>query len=155
MALISCKACGKEISRNAKACPHCGEPPPKRTGLVTWLIVGLLGYAAVQCSSTMNTTSRPTSPEREAERERERKAERFLSDARIDCQFAIRKFLKDPDSAKYEDETSAPVVVTGSQVIVTMQVRAKNSFGAVVPQRFRCEGELINEKIHMRKVIGL
>ena len=152
MALISCKACGKEISRNAKACPHCGEPPPKRTSLVVWLVLGLLCYAAVQCS---NTTSRPTSPEREAERERERKAEAFLTDARIDCQFAIRKYLKDPDSAKYEDEFSAPVAVTGSQVVVTMQVRAKNSFGAVVPQRFRCEGDVINDKIHMRKVIGL
>jgi hypothetical protein len=155
MALISCKACGKEISRNAKACPHCGEPPPKRTGLVTWLIVGLLGYAAVQCSSTMNTTSRPTSPEREAERERERKAEQFLTDARIDCQFAIRKFLKDPESAKYEDEHTAPVLVKGNQVTVTMLVRAKNSMNAIVPQRFRCEGEIVGEKLFMRKVIGL
>ena len=24
--LINCKACNKEISKNAKACPHCGEP---------------------------------------------------------------------------------------------------------------------------------
>ena len=155
MALISCKACGKEISRNAKACPHCGEPPPKRTSLVAWLVLGLMVYAGVQCSTLMNTTSRPTSPEREAERERERKAEQFLTDARIDCQFAIRKYLKDPDSAKYEDEHTAPVTVTGSQVIVTMLVRAKNSFGAVMPQRFRCEGEVINQKIHMRKVIGM
>ena len=26
MALIACKACGKQISPNAAACPGCGEP---------------------------------------------------------------------------------------------------------------------------------
>ncbi len=23
-----CKECGKEVSKNAKVCPHCGEPKP-------------------------------------------------------------------------------------------------------------------------------
>lgn len=34
--LISCPACDKEVSRNARACPHCGEPAPatdKRAGV--------------------------------------------------------------------------------------------------------------------------
>lgn len=26
MALIKCPACGKDVSSNAPACPHCGEP---------------------------------------------------------------------------------------------------------------------------------
>lgn len=26
MALIQCSVCGKDISENATACPHCGEP---------------------------------------------------------------------------------------------------------------------------------
>lgn len=26
MALINCPGCGKEVSSNAAACPHCGEP---------------------------------------------------------------------------------------------------------------------------------
>lgn len=26
MSLIECKACGKEISTEARACPHCGHP---------------------------------------------------------------------------------------------------------------------------------
>ena len=29
MALIKCSECGKEISDQAKACPHCGFPLPK------------------------------------------------------------------------------------------------------------------------------
>lgn len=48
MALIKCPECGKEISNEAKACPHCGKPMPKtkskplyKYGLF-WIIMGLL-----------------------------------------------------------------------------------------------------------------
>jgi len=37
--LIKCSACGAEISKNAKTCPHCGEPVPKGTSLLTWLFL--------------------------------------------------------------------------------------------------------------------
>lgn len=30
MALIKCPECGKEVSSNAVACPHCGNPVPKK-----------------------------------------------------------------------------------------------------------------------------
>ena len=26
MSLVKCKACGKEISTEARICPHCGQP---------------------------------------------------------------------------------------------------------------------------------
>ena len=35
MALIKCVECGKEISSNAAACPHCGSPVPKKMIPVT------------------------------------------------------------------------------------------------------------------------
>lgn len=154
MALVACKACGNPISRNAPACPQCGEPAPKRTSLFTWLIAGLFAYLAFQCA-TLSTPERPTSPERDAQREKDRKAEAILTDARIDCRFAVRKFLKDPDSATYVDQDTAPVEITKSGAVVTMTVRAKNSFGANVTQRFRCEADLVGDKLHMRKVIAL
>ena len=28
MSLIACRECGKDVSTMAKACPHCGAPPP-------------------------------------------------------------------------------------------------------------------------------
>jgi RNA polymerase subunit RPABC4/transcription elongation factor Spt4 len=31
MALVPCRECGKEISTEAPACPHCGRPTPPRT----------------------------------------------------------------------------------------------------------------------------
>ena len=46
--LISCRACQKEISPNAIACPHCGEPikkPAQSGSLVPLLIVFFLVLA--------------------------------------------------------------------------------------------------------------
>jgi RNA polymerase subunit RPABC4/transcription elongation factor Spt4 len=34
--LTVCKVCGKQISKNAEACPHCGEPLPKKKPPSKW-----------------------------------------------------------------------------------------------------------------------
>lgn len=40
MALTKCKACGEEISKNAKSCPKCGEPQgSKRYSLGSLLVL--------------------------------------------------------------------------------------------------------------------
>ncbi len=60
MALKKCKECGKDISSKAELCPHCGAKAPKKTSLVTWLILILilLGiYAANQSPSTSVNSS--------------------------------------------------------------------------------------------------
>ncbi|MCW3104457.1 MAG: zinc-ribbon domain [Bacteroidetes bacterium] len=51
MALVYCKACGKEISENAKACPSCGEPQKTRSNafliiviLVVLIVGGFIGF---------------------------------------------------------------------------------------------------------------
>jgi predicted nucleic acid-binding Zn ribbon protein len=41
--LISCKACGKEISPNANTCPHCGEPIPKPVEQTVKIVFGIIG----------------------------------------------------------------------------------------------------------------
>lgn len=49
--LISCKSCGKEIAKSAKACPHCGAKPKPgclRIALAVFLIfigISLIGSA--------------------------------------------------------------------------------------------------------------
>src|SRR5437879_5278346 len=58
MALTKCKECGHEVSNKAKTCPQCGSPIPKRTSLVTWMVVGLLGLIAL---NALFTSSRPPS----------------------------------------------------------------------------------------------
>jgi hypothetical protein len=39
--LKKCAGCGAEISKKAKACPHCGNPSAKRTSLITWFVLFL------------------------------------------------------------------------------------------------------------------
>lgn len=60
--LIKCSGCGAEISKKAKACPHCGEPAPKKTSLLTWLVLilfifGIFGAFSPDSSSTSSSIS--------------------------------------------------------------------------------------------------
>ena len=52
MALVSCRECGKQVSGEAKTCPHCGisDPePPRQTGAEKWglRIVVAMGGGAI------------------------------------------------------------------------------------------------------------
>ena len=39
MSLIKCKECGKQISNKAESCPSCGAKLPKKTSIVTWVLI--------------------------------------------------------------------------------------------------------------------
>ena len=65
MALIECKECKTKISKQAKVCPSCGAPAPKKTSLFTWIVVAVLslGFIGVmtgnKASNTPSTVSTP------------------------------------------------------------------------------------------------
>lgn len=50
MALVYCKACGKEISPNAKSCPSCGEPQKTNSNaflkLIVIIVLAISGFIA-------------------------------------------------------------------------------------------------------------
>lgn len=46
MALTKCKECGAEVSTKASHCPKCGAKVPKRTSLVTWLVLVFIIFMA-------------------------------------------------------------------------------------------------------------
>ncbi len=51
MAIKQCKECGKEVSSQAKQCPHCGAPQKKPFGIGRWLLIALAAfifYALIQ-----------------------------------------------------------------------------------------------------------
>lgn len=62
MSLVSCRECQKEISSEAKSCPHCGAKPKSSLGL--WLLVG--GVIAILLISAASN-----SPPSEIQRERD------------------------------------------------------------------------------------
>ena len=43
MALITCKECKNTVSDTAEKCPSCGAKVPKKTSMLTWAVVILLG----------------------------------------------------------------------------------------------------------------
>ncbi len=64
MALINCKECGKEISDQAKSCPHCGMPLKKKGKgfAVASLVLGIIG-----CVYTLPAITAITNPEMPSE----------------------------------------------------------------------------------------
>ena len=63
MALKKCKECGKEISTEAKECPQCGKPQPKKTnwGCILPAILIPFGFI-VWVATTMPPTTQRTPP---------------------------------------------------------------------------------------------
>ena len=66
--MVKCKACGVDISKNAKVCPQCGEPAPKKTSLATWLFLGFIVLIGIGMSnnSSSGSSSAPLTPKEEA-----------------------------------------------------------------------------------------
>ena len=69
MASMSCKECGRKVSRNAKKCPQCGVPIKRKTPLFVWpaifvVILSAIGYFYISSkSSPPSNANQPTLPE--------------------------------------------------------------------------------------------
>lgn len=66
MALIKCSECGKEISSDAKSCPHCGKPLPRPKGkpfyksvrfwivVIIVIIIGVFVYVSIKSEQELS-----------------------------------------------------------------------------------------------------
>ena len=57
--LTRCKDCGREVSKRAKTCPHCGvskpgKAPPRRAGIGSYLLAGVLIVVFFQIALQQN-----------------------------------------------------------------------------------------------------
>ncbi|MCK9453509.1 MAG: zinc ribbon domain-containing protein [Bacteroidales bacterium] len=43
---VKCKTCGKDISKNAKSCPHCGEKQ-KKLSIIHWVGIVLVALFVI------------------------------------------------------------------------------------------------------------
>lgn len=130
MALVKCKECGGQVSTTAKACPACGSKPPKKTSIVTWLVLATIVIVVAKGMFTEKPPEPTKTPEqvaKEAAAEKQRAAdakirqEAFLAQAI--AREAVLARLKDPDSAKFGQ------IVARDSGIVCGYVNSKNSFG--------------------------
>lgn len=126
MTLIGCKECGKEISKSAEACPHCGYKP-RRTSLFTWLVTIFIAIPIVIgifASSSTTTTDQQTleTPEQAEVRKKKDEAIQRASIGAI----ALKKATRDPEGFKLE----SAFVIEGTG-IVCYNYREKNEYGGV------------------------
>lgn len=134
MALVKCKQCGKEISKNAKLCPECGEPRSQGIGCGT--VVVLLVFAAFMVN-LWNDTFNPAPPANPpapltAEQQRTARIEAGFSvwdGAHRKLEKLIETNLKDPDSYEHIE---TKYIDKQDHILVYMKYRAKNSFGGFV-----------------------
>ena len=156
MALVICKECGEQVSTKAKTCPSCGAKPPKKTSIVTWmvLILILLGvYGAWQTESNLTPEQRQAREEQralaakerdaeqakeaalKAEEEKENKRKGFHCLSSWDgSHTAVKRYaeenMRDPDSFEHIETRITPVNETGTHVLI-MKYRAANGFGGM------------------------
>jgi hypothetical protein len=139
--LGTCRSCGGTVSKNAKACPHCGDKKPVKkevSKLVSYSLITIMvimGIQMVIAGPSSTTSSSPPSSSGSVN----------LSDpakqaAWIDVSEAgVRTKLKDPASAKFKDSF---FMVWKDTPIVCGRVNSKNSFGGYGGfQRFVAAGK--------------
>jgi ribosomal protein L37AE/L43A len=66
MANAACKECGSEVSNKARSCPSCGAPVPKRTSVLIWAVVVILGFAVTKGILSPPTNDSPRSSQKVA-----------------------------------------------------------------------------------------
>ena len=122
MPMIQCKECSKEISSDARVCPHCGKK--LRMGAIAkaflvllcvvggFIIIGIIGNAMQDASKTPQQAAADA-------------AEGARLKAMIDGAMALRKAMRDPDSFKMTQ------VLGMADGAVCYSYQAKNGFGGM------------------------
>lgn len=118
MAIANCRECGKEVSDQAKTCPHCGVSAPVQKVAWLWVIVFGILVALMVKSCVSNDPTPKNEPE-------DPHADKRYSLA-IGLESTLKKGLRDPESLKieqlYTDETGGRICAL---------YRARNGFGGM------------------------
>lgn len=125
MALTPCRECGKDMSTDARACPHCGAKPPYRPSLAFILIAGLLVVFGVKAAIE---SSRPAyqPPPKTAEQAAEDAAEQRRHLAVAIAAKKLKDALREPESVEW-----LYMGADDAADVVCLQYRARNGFGGM------------------------
>ena len=154
MALVACKECGKEVSKKAKVCPHCGFKP-KRTSLFTWLVMIFVAVPIV--IGIISTFIEKTPEQYAAERQRSSESQRKAY-ASVIAERAIKAQLKAPSTADFSGlfDTQVAHLKDGgpNKWIVKGYVDAQNSFGAKIRNNYQVVVEFEEGKDDNARVLS-
>lgn len=120
MAIKPCRECGKDVSSEAKVCPHCGIKRPVKPvlGFVSQVLVLVVVVGAL--SVLFRGSGPPASPPAPPTAQDSARTMLYLA------KDAAKSVLKDPESARFG---SVFVYRRGTGFVACGNVNAKNSFG--------------------------
>lgn len=137
MAIKPCKECGNQVSGKALACPSCGAKQPKKTSIVTWFVLGLIGFTVlIGALGALMGGGETQEVEVKAEPKEENKAGMLLFMA----QQQIKASAKDPSSVVFQGEQLHQKTKYGA--VACGEVNGKNSFGGYTGMK----GFVVTEK---------
>lgn len=141
MALAKCKECGKEVSTNAKTCPHCGVKHPGVGDVsATSIFVGTFAFAIIiflisQCSSSNDAACKLDS---------KCWGNKSSVDASVDCKKHIEKIAQ--YSARWTGQSyelfSRIRWLNKEKATLTFVgdgIEFQNGFGAYQPYVYECD----------------
>lgn len=144
MALKSCRECKREVSTDAKTCPHCGAPrptEPKRNTGRYWLALAVVLVFAILLSGRDSARDRALDPQRDD-----------AATVQVICQEAIRRQLKSPTSSDFAD-VQARATGKGRTYVVTGTVTAVNAFNAPLTKPFLCEADAGAARVNSASIV--
>jgi hypothetical protein len=162
--LITCDACGRDLSRTAPACPHCGDPrtkynndikkqSAKETRLGCLVLLAFLGIIILW---NINSDKKPESTAvtavtaaphlKTAAEIRKEKIAVCLYKWDLVLQELLKKGMKNPKS--YEQEPTE-VSDMSDHLIMSTTYRGTNSFGGIVPNTVSAKVDINCNMIEM------
>jgi len=165
MALVACKECGKEISKKAVSCPHCGYKP-RRTSLFTWLVtifiagpllIGILLSATGYEPSGSRSSAVAKSPEEVAAEQQRRLDDERRSYAVIFAEKAIKERLRAPRTAKFSGilDTRVGRLANGGENdwVVQGYVDSQNGFGAMIRSDYQVVVQFVDGRSDQYRIV--
>ena len=162
--LASCKTCGKEVSKTAKSCPHCGEenPIPNESvsiwsvvfagAFLIWLFSQLLDFGGGSTAKDQSVIS-----DQECKKSLQCWGDKHSVEAEVRCDDVVERMAKyshewtdgfvEPKFSRFrwKDESSGVVTYIGDKV------RFQNGFGAWQNQVYECDfSPLLSRVIDVR-----
>lgn len=127
MALVACTECKKEISDEAKACPHCAHEVPQGPGPLKIVVIGFLCIAIVKGVWDSNNSPPPA----------QKTPEEIAAAAKKEAEFQrvvgmlqrVKSNMKNPASF---DLVNATLMADGA---LCVEYRGTNGFNAIVTER--------------------
>lgn len=135
MALGECRECGKQVSDEAKNCPHCGVGKPVKSGVGPIKMIAILGIGALifakMMSSGSNTVSYTASP---APAKQEKTPSQIALEQKKELAFqktvlaaaTLKKSLREPESLVWES-----ILANDDASVICLEYRSRNGFGGM------------------------